>query len=160
VDDQHRALRLVTDKERQIAREGRTLGIRLDNALRQARMLSEAPTSNLDLRVSRGKSQGSAPPRIAGLLSEPESASVAEVYERRLRLMVEALEREVDAHVLRPTTQAKETREEKDVRLARDYVGFPSHIVSFIDPTLGSPRSIERARARAGVRPVDGRENS
>jgi hypothetical protein len=53
MDDQHRALRLVADKERQIAREGRTLGIRLDNALRQARMLSEAPTSNLDLRELR-----------------------------------------------------------------------------------------------------------
>lgn len=158
MNEQHRALRLATDTERRVARESLSLGRRLDEALRAARFLSEAPTASLDLRVSRSKSEGKEPPRMAGLLEEAVTDSVAGVYERRLRLMIEALEREVDAHKLRPTTRAKETREEKDVRLARDFVGYPSHMVSFIDPSLGSPRSIERARVRAGVKPVDGRE--
>lgn len=158
MNDQHRALRLVTDNERREARQSRTLGQRLDRALVEARVLSEAATANLSRRVSGGLPTSEAPERNTGLLSERDNDSIADAYGRRLRLMIEALEREVDAHHLRPVDKPRESREERDARIVRDFPGLASHIVSFIDPSLGSPRSIERVRARAGLRPVDGRE--
>jgi hypothetical protein len=72
--------------------------------------------------------------------------------------MIEALEREVDAHEVRPIEAdlGTETMEEKEQRLLRDYEGIPSWEVPVLDRSFGSPRTVERTRVKLGVRPSDG----
>lgn len=154
--ENHLHFRLAHELQRRRARAQQTLGRRLDQALLRCRLLSGANAASLD-RISTGKSLGSPPPPSDNRLEG--EGYVLEAYLRRFRLMVEALEREVDAHELRPIEAdlAKETMEEKEHRLLRDYEGIPSYEVCVLDHTFGSPRTVERTRVKLGVRPSDGK---
>lgn len=154
--EHHRALRRGLEFDQRRRRALLSLGQRLDTALRASLRLSEAPAGTLEGFVTRGKAQSSAPPDASGLYGSTQQGSIHDIFHRRHRLMIEALEREVDNQLTRPAIDAKETREEKDARLIKDFEGDPPHLVSFMDPTLGSPRSVERARVRMKRRTIDG----
>lgn len=155
--EQHRLLRVEIERERQRQRNTLTLGERLDRALVSAAQMANGATTSFAQRISGGKPESAPPPSADEILYGPEGGSVLDVYGRRLRLIIESLEREVDAHALRPVGGDKESRDDKDRRLIRDFEGDPSHLVALIDPSMGSPRTIERARVRNGRRAVDGR---
>lgn len=155
--EQHRILRVEIERERQRQRATLTLGERLDRALVAAGSIANGATTSFAEQISRGKAESTLPPSADEILYGPETGSVLDVYGRRLRLIIESLEREVDAHALRPVGGRAETREEKDQRLIRDFEGDPSYLVALIDPSMGSPRTIERARVRMCRRPTDGR---
>jgi hypothetical protein len=97
-----------------------------------------------------------------GLLEAPTSMglgelTVADRYRMVLGQIVERLEAEVDTAGRRPLTGSaeSETREARDARLAK-WEGVPSHVVSTLDPSLGSPRTVENDRFRLGRRRSDG----
>jgi hypothetical protein len=155
--EQHRILRVEIERERQRQRNTLTLGERLDRALVGAAQMANGATTSFADRISRGKAESAPPPNADEILYGSEGGSVLDVYGRRLRLIIESLEREVDGHALRPIGGGVESREEKDRRLIRDFEGDPSHLVALIDPSMGSPRTIERARVRMHRRASDGR---
>lgn len=146
--EQHRILRIEIERERQRQRNTLTLGERLDRALVGAATIANGKATSFGDVISRGKAGSSPPPNADEMMYDSETGSVLHVYGRRLKLMIESLEREVDGHALRPVGGGKESREEKDMRLVRDYEGDAPELVATIDPSLGSPRTIERARVR------------
>lgn len=148
---------MAYELERRQERETQTLGRRLDQALRKTHLLAGAPGTTLGDRISTsGKSRGAPPPPSDQLLNG--DGTVFDHYARRLRLMIRALEREVDAHEVRPIEAelGRESMEDKQERLIRDYVGIPSFEVSFLDTSMGSPRTVERTRVKCGVDPRNG----
>jgi primosomal protein N'' len=147
--DAHMVVRLEGEMDRRERRASVPLAVRLHRALTTARLLSSAGAARLDRETARAQ-PGSSPP--------PPDNSLYEHYERRMRLMVEALEREIDDTQHRPISadMVKESMEQRERRLTRDFEGIHSLEVSFIDRSFGSQRSVERARVKLGRRPVDG----
>lgn len=144
-----------------------SLGQRVDEALGQAAMLSSVPASRPgggtranqpDSRVLAGTSSAN------GLLERPTESklgqlTVVERYQMVLGQILDRLEAEVDTASRRPITgrAESETREARNARLMR-WAGVASHIVSTLDPSLGSPRTIENSRHSLGLRRSDGNE--
>lgn len=149
VPDTHTLVREKEERYRRMVRGKATLGLRVQWALMAAQGLAGGSAANLARETARAQ-PGSSPP--------PPENSLYDHYERRIRLMVEALEREVDAEKYRPASadMARESTKERDLRLIRDFEGIHSLEVSFIDRSFGSQRSVERARVKCSRRPVDG----
>lgn len=138
--------------KRRIERLGKSLGARVDQALWDAACAGTPDAAPVGRESHRGQ-PGSSPP--------PQLNSLYQHYERRLTLMVEALESEIDAERFRPSSAeaGRERCSDRDKRLIRDFEGITSAEVAFIDRTFGSARSVERARVRNGRRPIDGRDH-
>lgn len=148
--DSHSVIRLEQEMKRRTERLGNSLGVRVDQALWAALCSPTVDAAPVGRESHRG-TPGSSPP--------PPQNSLYQHYERRLTLMVEALERELDAERFRPSSAeaGREGSRSRDERLIRDFEGITSAEVAFIDRTFGSARSVERARVRKGRRPIDGR---
>lgn len=149
VPDTHTLVREKEERARRASRSAQPLWARLGVALTAAQHLAGGRAASLGRETARAQ-PGSSPP--------PPENSLYDHYERRFRLMVEALEREVDAEKYRPASadMARESTKERDLRLIRDFEGIHSLEVSFIDRSFGSQRSVERARVKCSRRPVDG----
>lgn len=138
-----------------------SLGRRLDVALARADVLSDVSAASLD-RISHGKPGSSPPAPINSLLYGKASGSVRAVYEKRLRILIEGLERELDAHRIRPVAAdlQGEITEDIEARLIKDFEGEPPSVVVFLDPswsTVRHPtRAVKQARLRNGRNPQDG----
>jgi hypothetical protein len=136
--------RAESDQHRTKARERMTLGSRLDDVLRQLTMLSEASAGNV-ARQSPSSDQG--------IPSLDEISG--EVFGRRAFHLVRAAEAELDRRVL-GAADKRETTEERNTRLLREYEGFSSWEVSFFEPSMGHPVTVERIRRQHGRRGKDG----
>lgn len=159
--EQFVAFRLDHEQKARRRRVLMSLGRRLDTALARADVLSDVSTASLD-RVARGKPGSSPPAPIKGLLYGKASGSVREVYERRLRILIEGLEHELDAHKIKPLVAELhgELTEEIEARLIRDFEGEPPSVVIFLDPSWTGVRhpvhAVKQARLRHGRNPNDG----
>jgi hypothetical protein len=151
-------LRTVTDAEMQQARASLTLGRQLDQALADASLLSAIAAAEIGGAGPGGKLEGRGPGRIEGALYSHSDLDVAALYRLIFERMLANLWREVDGARRGSLADVRkhETSEQKDERLLRDWEGFRSEIVSVLDPTFGSPRSVEQMRRRKGRRPIDG----
>jgi hypothetical protein len=148
-NDSHFTIRVELEQAKRERRRKMPLHVRAQMALTQALALSDTDAAAVGRETARVQA-GSSPPA-------PDN-SLYSRYERKLRLIIEAFEREIDAEVCRPTSAdlPQETPEQRDLRLINKFEGIPSHEVSFLDGSFGSPRSIERTRAKYGRRPKDG----
>jgi uncharacterized protein (DUF1501 family) len=143
--------RLALHHMRCQARKDKSLPTRLREAIDQARMLSTAKAGQIGTDTARQKAQSKEPPaaeeiHIADRLAHIEHA-------------IELLEEVVDSERgLSPARDFKTlTTSELDQELKK-WVGVPSWVVAARAPYLGrTPRTIERARQRLGVRQKDGR---
>lgn len=155
--DRYEQLRTVTDAEMQQARNGLSLGRQIDRALADASLLTAVGASEPG-GTSHSKPEGRAPARIEGALYSHGRLDVETTYRRVLERIVAALWREVDGARRGSLLDVRklESSAEKDQRLLRDWEGIRSEVVSVLDPSLGSPRSIEQMRRRNGRRPIDG----
>jgi hypothetical protein len=155
---QHNAVLMARKKEKQAERAGMGLGLRISRALAEATTLGGTPAVSLGGRVSRGKASSSPPPGASNLSTG--EGNVKDHYERKFRLLVESLEREIDEQKVRPVGAARvtESSDEKDARLVRDFEGMDPVEVAYLDPSMGSTRSVERARVRMGRNPFTGRK--
>lgn len=132
-------------------REGLTLGHRLDAALRRARTCSEAQAGDLERRSPSADSEQAGPRDDRGLLFQPGKESVADFFEWRFRVLVESLEREVDAFKLRPFfgQATGESTEDRDARLLEyKRQGLSPREILLIDPAQGSIAAVVKAYAR------------
>jgi hypothetical protein len=151
-------LRTLTDAEMQQARASMTLGRQLDQALADASLLTAVGASEPGGTGHHGKLSGRGPGHIEGAMYSHGKIDVPTLYRRVLERMVAALWREVDGARRGSLVDLRklETSQEKDARLIRDWEGIRSEVVSVLDPSLGSPRSIEMMRKRNNRRPIDG----
>ncbi len=148
--EQVRAQALALDANRRTIRETKTLPRRLEEAINRAGLMSTVPSAGISEYTTRGKSETVAPPR-------QDEVDVS----RRLSLVrfaIEQLEEQVDMECgLSPARNFNTlSMEEKDAELLR-WRGVKSWEVAARSPQLGAtPRTIEKARERLDVRPVDG----
>jgi hypothetical protein len=138
-----------------------TLGQRLDEALNRAELLTTVPAGAVAV-ATRSKPSSSPPPKALNVRHDAVDAkelSLAARYRYVIGQFLERLEDEVDTAERRPASSERQqqTLEARDQRLAR-WRGVASHVVSTLDPSLGSPRTIENARDRLGQRRSDGNE--
>lgn len=136
------------------ARQGRSLPHRLAQAVARATSLATASAMALETKTSHGKVESMPPPACDPFDLEP--------LLRPIRIGIEELERALDAETGHATGKdyAQMISEEKDREILTRFVGVKSVVVSQMVPELGSPRTIERVRQRAGKRPVDGKERA
>lgn len=151
------AVRGREEMERKAIRAQLPIPARISKALIAARMLGSSSAAPLEGKVSSGKAGSKAPPSADQWLGG--RGTVSDVYERRFRLLVQSLEREVDSHIRRPVEadRVTESAEERNGRLYRDFEGLPPEEVLFCDPTFKSSAAIERARVKGGRWPSDGK---
>ncbi len=137
-------------EERQ-RRANLTLGHRLDAALRRAQIIAEAPASNYERRSPSADSDDAGPRDSRGMLFEPGGDSLADHFTWRFRVLVESLEREVDAHHWAALTGGPhgESMEDRDARLL-EYRrrGLGPRDILLLDPAQGSVAAILKAYAR------------
>lgn len=151
MSDQHRVAREFFYRERQLKRSQMSLGRRFDTVAAEARMLAEATAAkvgftspNADDEDLRG---------TAGMLLEPGTDSAYVTYVRRFRILVEALEKEVDAQKyglsivgVDPMAHSKEARDQRLVEWTRE--GLTPEEIHFLDAGQGSIRTIHRQLER------------
>lgn len=143
--------RVALDHMRRQDRKNKTLPTRLREALDAARMLSTAKAGQIGSDTARQKAQSKEPPAAQEIHIEDRLSHIEHA--------IELLEEVIDAERgLSPARDFKTlTTSELDQELLK-WVGVPSWVVAVRAPYLGrTPRTIERARQRLGVRPVDGR---
>lgn len=156
-DKQSRQARFLRRLEERQRRAGLTLGHRLDAMMRKARLISEAPASNYERRSPSADSDEAGPRDSRGLLFEPGNNSLADHFEWRFRVLVESLEREVDAHYWAALTGGPhgESTEDRDSRLLEYRKrGLGPRDILLLDPSQGSVAAIMKAYAR-----LDKKEN-
>lgn len=153
--DRHAVSRAIALEQLRDHRARLTLGQRADEALAAAVKVMHAPAGAIGPSGGGDPDGGYGPGSVHGALLSADS-DVLRTFAVRMQLMVELVEREVDAaRGLGGDRSDHMTREAKDARLQK-MRGVPSHLVSVIDPTQGSPRTVERRRADLGVKPSDG----
>ena len=113
--------------------------------------MSEGPSGDMERRSPSADSEAIGPRDDRGLLYQRGRDSVADHFEWRLRVLIENLEREVDAMRLRPlfgkaSDESMEDRDERLVEYKRQGLG-PREIL-LIDPAQGSVAAIVKAYAR------------
>lgn len=123
-----------------------SLGRRVDRALAASALLSSAPASGTS-GGRRVKPGSRVPPSAATCTLMDGHSSLAEEYGRRITLLVNNLEREVDNYKLRRVGGGDESYDERIKRLlSREYEGLSNGEVAFIDPSQGSIRTIKKER--------------
>lgn len=128
-----------------------TLGHRLDLTLRKARLISEAPSADLERRSPSADSDEAGPRDSRGLLFQPGNESLADYFEWRFRVLIENFEREVDAHRVSAVFGMAhgESTEDRDARLMEYRErGLGPRDILLVDPAQGSVAAIVKAYAR------------
>lgn len=131
--------------ERRQARAALQLGARLDKVLEELMALSTVSPATND--PGKGKPE-SKPPPLAELPDVAWRLSL-------IRWHVEQLEQELDCHRGLELPVAL-NGEAKDHIIIHRFRGIHARELANTVPELGSRRTIERARERAGLRPVNG----
>ena len=143
--------RLLLRLEAQQQRMGMSLGRRLDLALTRAQTLSEAPAGDLERRSPSAESDGAGPRDMRGLLYQAGNETVADFFSWRVRVLIENLEREVDAATTGSTSSGSvtESTEERDARLI-EYrrQGLAPREILLIDPAQGGIAAVVKAYQR------------
>lgn len=146
-------------------RENRPLAARLQNAISRALMLSTISRANSEAGyTTSGATEGKLPPGVtiteAGELRARSGEFNLAAYLEPIRHQIERLERAVDDEqgLGEGRHHATKTGEELDAEILEGWVGVPSYVVATKAPHLGSPKTIENVRARAGLRRLDGTE--
>jgi hypothetical protein len=148
--EQIRTQALALQAIREEQRRSRPLWERLRRAQDKARMLSTVPSGGISEYTTRGKTEGKEPPQ------QQETA-----LKDHLALVEHAVELYEDAVAAECGLGAGKTfalmdREEKDAELLK-WRGVKSWVVAAKAPWLGdTPRTIERARERLGVKSSNG----
>lgn len=150
-NEQHKTFRVLQYQAQIMRRQRKSLGHRLDQALEQARLLPSARGAGLE-RVSPSAEETAVGPHgDVSLLYEAGVQSPYEAFQYRAMVLIELLEREVDAHRSKPVfgDAALETQEERDRRLL-GYVerGLDPKVIDLLDPAQGGQKAIRRALAR------------
>ena len=153
--DQHKAFRLLRHQTTLIRRQRKSLGCRLDEALDQAKLLGAVRAPNMERGSKSAESNHLGPSGDRSLLYDPATESPHEAFRYRAQVLIELLEREVDAHRTAPVfgDATLETQEERDRRLL-DYVerGLEPRVIDLLDPAQGGVRAIDRALRRLNDR--------
>lgn len=97
--------------------------------------------------VSSGKKESAAPTAAPN--------DVVDFHLPRLRALISSFEFDLDAEEL-GAEGTRETADERDRRIVRDYEGFASYEVATFDRSVGSPDTVERARRKHGRLPAKG----
>jgi hypothetical protein len=141
--------RVYAETARLQTRRAWPLDVRLRQALERAALLTDTDAATIGRETARVQAGASPPPPDNSLHSR---------YERKLRLLMDAFERDIDAECYRPVSAdlPQETIEQREQRLINEFEGIPSYEVTFLDGSFGSPRSVERIRSRWGRKPTDG----
>lgn len=151
MSDQHKAFRLLHYQSQLIRRQRKSLGRRLDEALERAKLLGAVRAPNLERGSKSAESNHLGPSGDRSLLYDPASESPFEAFSYRAQVLIELLEREVDAHRTAPVfgDATLETREERDRRLM-DYLerGLPVQVIDLLDPAQGGAKAIRRSLRR------------
>jgi hypothetical protein len=163
---QHLAFRRDVQSKAQRRRAVQSLPQRLAVALAHAHALSDVRAASLD-RVTHGRPASTPPSPINGLLHGPSQESVGDIYERRIRILIEGLEREVDAHRLGVLGQVGSNSEDAgqiEFRIISDYEGETPRMVSFLEVSLQHMKKPEKyimsIREKNGCDPIYGRKES
>lgn len=149
--DEFSQARLLLRLEAQQQRLSLSLGRRLDLALNRAQTLSEAPAGDLERRSPSAESDDAGPRDMRGLMYQAGNETVADFFSWRLRILIENLEREVDAASLGSTSSGSvtESMEERDKRLI-EYrrQGLAPREILLIDPAQGGIAAVVKAYKR------------
>ena len=125
-------------------------------------MISEAPASNYERRSPSADSDDAGPRDSRGMLFQPGGDSLADHFTWRFRVLVESLEREVDAHHWAALTGGPdgESKEDRDARLL-EYRrrGLGPRDILLLDPAQGSVAAILKAYARIDKEKEDGKND-
>ena len=149
--EQHTAFRVLQHQATVMRRQRLTLGHRLDKALRQAKLLGAVRSPSIERTSPGAESNHFGPAGDRSLLYDPAKESPHEAFYYRATVLVELLEREVDAHRTAPVfgDAALETQEERDRRLL-GYVerGLAPEVINLLDPAQGGVKAIRQALRR------------
>ena len=149
--EQHTAFRILQHQATVMRRQRLTLGHRLDKALRQAKLLGAVRSPSIERTSPGAESNHFGPAGDRSLLYDPAKESPHEAFSYRAHVLIELLEREVDAHRTAPVfgDAVLETQEERDRRLLQ-YVerGLEPRVIDLLDPAQGGVKAIERALRR------------
>jgi DNA-binding LacI/PurR family transcriptional regulator len=128
-----------------------SLGRRFDSIAAEARMLAEAAASKVGFTSPSADEEDLR--GTAGMLLEPGTDSAYGTYVRRFRILIEALESEVDAQKfglsivgVDPMSQSKEERDKRLIKWTRE--GLTPEEIHFLDEGQGSVRTIQKQLER------------
>lgn len=144
----NRAQRELYAIERLEKRKRQSLGRRLDTALSEARLLPGVGCSRLE-RESRSAENDSVPMSRGELMFSDEIRTVFDSFERRARVLLLALEQELDAHKFGASGGLDESTEGRDARL-RMWVseGLTVQEIALYDPGQGNEETVRRSFER------------
>lgn len=150
--EQHRAFRQLQHVATLSRRQTRTLGERLDKALGYARLVTSARVGGIERQSPSAEQEGIGAP--SGDLSQLYAPGVEDPHSEfkyRATVLVELLEREVDAHRSSPIfgDATQETKEERDRRLLDFHKrGLPPEVIDLLDPAQGGVKAIRLSLKR------------
>jgi hypothetical protein len=151
MSDQHKAFRVLQHQATVMRRQRLSLGHRLDKALGQAKTLTAQRGAGMERRSPSAENLSIGPGADPSLLYEPVRENPYEAFSYRATVLVELLEREVDAHRTAPVfgDATLETQEERDRRLL-GYVerGLNPEVIDILDPAQGGVKAIRQALRR------------
>lgn len=137
-------------KETKNRRNTQPLPRRLANLLTKNALLIQGKTSNLQPHINTTKT-AQPPPQTA----ESPIQTQLQIITAAIQTAEEELDRQ---NGLLPNLSIghQRTTAELDAELKTRWEGYDSGLISLLAPYLGSQRTIERARVRLGLRPIDG----
>ena len=151
MSDQHKAFRVLHYQSQVMRRQRMSLGRRLDDALKRASLLTAQRGAGLERKSPSAEQLGVGPGADPSLLYEPGQQNPYDAFQYRATVLVEMLEREVDAHRTAPVfgDATLETQEERDRRLL-SYVdrGLAPEVIDLLDPAQGGVKAIRQALRR------------
>lgn len=153
MSEHHKIAREVFFRERTAHRERLSLGRRLDQALSEARTLSEVSSPSLERQSRNAESEQVGPRNEFGLLLSPERDTAYSSFSRRVQILIRSLEAEVDTHKFGlgvvGADPNEQTTEERDRRLLKwTAEGLSPEEISFLDAGQGGVRAIKKALER------------
>lgn len=153
MSEQHQAFRQLHHVATLSRRQRMTLGQRLDKALSQAVLVTGARGGNGLERQSPSAEPGGigAPSGDPSCLYAPGVDDPDSAYRYRATVLIELLEREIDAFRTGPVfgDATQETQEERDRRLL-DFrrKGLPVEVIDLLDPAQGGVKAIRLSLKR------------
>ena len=150
-DDQHHAIRELFRRERMVKRGRMTIGRRVDVALSEAKMLPGVSAPKLERESRNAESSAVGPADGRGLLFSSERSSVFDSFARRIVVLVEALEAEVDGHKWASGNGVADDQsmEARDARLLKwTAEGLSPEEIAFLDAGQGGVRAVKKALER------------
>jgi hypothetical protein len=142
---------LIQQKVREDMREAKPLWMRVRDVENRCRVLSTVPSAGISEYTTSGKTEGKAPPAQQEADFRDERARV----EFAVRQWEFAADSEQGLGARKVFAQMDGSDKDKELLKWR---GVKSFEVATFAPWLGSPKTVERARDRLGVRPSNGLE--